>query len=289
MPISNTDIARYYDRHQIIYTLFWSRTALHYGLWYEDTKSLTEAILNTNKLVVDALAIDSQDTVLDAGCGVGGTSIYVAETTGAKVEGITLSEVQVNIARGRADKSPAAGLLNFSRQDFTKTNFGENTFSKVFGIESVCYAHRKIDFLDEAYRMMIPGGRIAVIDLFLTKENLDAREMKIYTKTIGGWVLPNVATKEAFWNSLEKAGFEDVAFHNMPDHIKKSTEKLYYRAILTYPLGLLKSRLGIGRANFSPIYQKALFDRGIATYGVFVATKPQTGRVAYSTNLLTCT
>src|SRR2546423_14121327 len=219
MPISNRDIARYYDRHQIIYSLFWSRTALHYGLWYEDTRSLAEAILNTNRLVVAALAIDSKDTVLDAGCGVGGTSIYVAETTEAKVEGITLSEVQVKIARERAARSPAAGLLNFSRQDFTKTNFGENTFSKLFGIESVCYAHRKIDFLNEAYRIMLPGGRIAVVDLFLTSENLDALEMKIYTKTIGGWVLPNVATKEEFWNSLEQVGFDDVAFHNMPDQI----------------------------------------------------------------------
>ena len=88
MPISNKDIARYYDSHQIIYTLFWSRTALHYGLWYEDTKNLAEAIRNTNRLVVDALTIDSKDTVLDAGCGVGGASIYVAETTGARVEGI---------------------------------------------------------------------------------------------------------------------------------------------------------------------------------------------------------
>src|SRR2546423_68140 len=67
MPISNKDIARYYDRHQIIYTLFWSRTALHYGFWYEDTKSLAEAVLNTNRFVVDALAIDSRDTVLDQG------------------------------------------------------------------------------------------------------------------------------------------------------------------------------------------------------------------------------
>src|SRR2546423_1300864 len=157
MPISNKDIARYYDRHQIIYTLFWSRTALHYGFWYEDTKSLAEAVLNTNRFVVDALAIDSRDTVLDAGCGVGGTSIHVAETTGATVEGVTLSDVQLKIARKRASRSPAASLLNFSKQDFTKTNFREKTFSKVFGIESVCYAHRKIDFLNEA------------------KENLDAQ------------------------------------------------------------------------------------------------------------------
>lgn len=275
MPISNKDIARYYDRHQIIYTLFWSRTALHYGFWYEDTKSLAEAVLNTNRFVVDALAIDSRDTVLDAGCGVGGTSIHVAETTGATVEGVTLSDVQLKIARKRASRSPAASLLNFSKQDFTKTNFREKTFSKVFGIESVCYAHRKIDFLNEAYRIMKPGGKIAVVDLFLTKENLDAQEMKIYTKTIGGWLVPNVSTKEGFWKSLEQAGFKNVAFHNMPNHIRRSTEKLYYRNLLFYPLAFLKSRLGIGRENFSPIYQKALFDRKIATYGIFVAVKSE--------------
>jgi cyclopropane fatty-acyl-phospholipid synthase-like methyltransferase len=71
---------------------------LHYGFWYEDTKSLAEAILNTNNFVIEALAIESNDTILDAGCGVGGTSMHVAETTGATVEGITLSDVQLNIS-----------------------------------------------------------------------------------------------------------------------------------------------------------------------------------------------
>ncbi|MCA1568603.1 MAG: class I SAM-dependent methyltransferase [Acidobacteria bacterium] len=111
MPISNKDVARYYNTHQIIYTLFWSRTALHYGFWYEDTNSLAEAVLNTNRFVIDAMAIDFNDIVLDAGCGVGGTSIHVAETTGAKVEGVTLSDVQLKIARKRVSKSPAASTL----------------------------------------------------------------------------------------------------------------------------------------------------------------------------------
>lgn len=275
MPVSNIDIARYYDTHQIIYTLFWSRDALHYGLWYEDTKNPAEAISNTNRFVVDTLAIGSADTVLDAGCGVGGTSIYIAETTGARVEGITLSDVQVKIARRSASSSPVAGHLHFSKQDFTATNFGENTFSRVFGIESICYAHRKIDFLNEAYRVMTPGGKIAVVDLFLTRRNLGAQEVKIYKKTIGGWVLPNVSTTEDFRESLEQAGFQDITFHNLAENIKKSTEKLYYRNLLFYQLAFLKSRLGLGRENFSPIYQKALFAKRIATYGAFIAVKPE--------------
>jgi cyclopropane fatty-acyl-phospholipid synthase-like methyltransferase len=273
MLISNKDIARYYDTNQIFYTLFWSRTALHYGFWYEDTKSLAEAILNTNKFVVDILAIDSKDTVLDAGCGVGGTSMHIAETTGAIVEGITLSDVQLKLARRKAAKSDVDSLLNFSKQDFIKTNFRDNTFSKIFGIESICHAHRKIDFLNEAYRIMKPGGRIAVVDLFLTKENLDAQEMKIYTKTIEGWALPNLSTTEEFSKFLKQVGFKHITFHNMLDHIRKSSEKIYYRKLFLWPIDYLKSRLEIGHEDLSSRYQKALFDRMIATYGVFVAVK----------------
>lgn len=276
----NKDVARYYDRHQIIYTLFWSRTDLHYGFWYEGTRSLAEAIFNTNRFVVDTLGIDSEDTVLDAGCGVGGASIHVAEATGAKVEGITLSDVQLKVARKRASRSPAACLLNFSKQDYTKTNFRDGTFSKVFGIESVCHARRKIDFLNEAYRIMKPGGGIAVIDFFLTKVNLNAQEMKIYTKSTEGWAVPNLPTKEEFWESLELAGFKNVAFHDMLDQIKRSSEKLYYRSLITYPFELLKSWLRVGRPNFSPIFQKALFDRRIATCGVFTAVKSSSAQIS---------
>lgn len=274
MPVSNEDIERYYDTNQVFYTLFWSRTALHYGFWYEDTKTVAEAVLNTNKFVVDALAIGSGDTVLDAGCGVGGTGIYVAETTGAAVEGITLSEVQLKIARRRASKSPAARLLNFSKQDFIKTNFRANTFSKVFGIESICYAYRKIDFLKEAYRIMKPGGKIAVVDFFLNRDNLDAQEMKIYANTLRGWALSNLSTAEGFQQLLGQAGFEHIAFHNMLDHIRKSSEIIYFQKLFLWPIDYLKSKLGIGREDISSRYQKALFDRGIATYGVFVAGKP---------------
>jgi len=167
--VRNEDIERYYDTQQIFYTLFWSRTALHYGLWYENTKSLTEAVLNTNKFIVEALNIGADDRVLDAGCGVGGTSIYVAEATGATVDGITLSTRQVRIAKRRAAKSSASRSLNFSRENFTRTRFKEETFSKLFGVESVCYAHRKSDFLREAHRVMKPRGVVAIIDLFLAK------------------------------------------------------------------------------------------------------------------------
>ena len=271
--VSNKEIAEYYDISQFWYTHFWSPTGLHYGFWYEDTKTLEEAVMNTNKFVMKLLGINTQDVVLDAGCGVGGTSMYIAEEKGVKVEGITLSEVQLKIAKERAAQSKVGNLIGFSQQDFTKTNFREGTFSKVFGIESICHAHRKIDFLKEAYRVMKPGGKIAVIDAFLTETALDPEENKIYTKFIEGWAVPNLSTKEGFIEDLVQAGFRNVVFHDMHDKVKKSSERIYRHSLFTYPINFISSKLGFSRENFSARYQKALFDRKIATYGVFVAEK----------------
>ena len=273
VAISNEDIARYYDTEQIFYTLFWSRTALHYGLWYHDTRSLAQAILNTNNFVIDILAVDSCDTILDAGCGVGGTSIHIAETTGALVHGVTLSDVQLKIARRRARKSSAAHLLNFSKGDFTRTVFGENTFSKIFGIESICHAQTKTDFLNEAYRITTPGGRIAVMDFFLAKHQLNVEEMKIYKKTIEGWTIPNLATISAFWRHLEHAGFNHISFHNLLPEIEKSSKRMYLQKLLWSPVDAIVSRFGIGRENLSAKYQRAFFNKGIGVYGAFIATK----------------
>jgi len=247
---------------------------MHYGFWYSDTKNLADAISNTDKFVAESLAINSGDTVLDAGCGVGGTSIYVAEATGAKVEGVTLSEVQLKIARKKTFGSAVAHLLNFSKQDFTKTNFKENTFSKIYGIECICYANKKIDFLNEAYRIMKPGGKISVVDAFLIIENLNAEERNIYTKFIEGWRIPNLSTKDEFKKFLKKAGFKNIVFHDKLDTIKKSSRMLYYYGLITYPIEFVKSKLGIGIDNFSTFYQKKLYE-GIATYGVFVAEKSE--------------
>ena len=272
MSVSNKDIAEYYNTHQIIYTLFWSRIGLRYGFWYEDTKNLDEAIRNMDKFIIDSLNINSEDTVLDAGCGVGGSSMYLAENIGTRVKGITISDVQLKIARKRAAKSSAASLLNFSNQDFTKTNFKENSFSKIFGIECICYAHKKLDFLNEAYRIMKPGGKIAVLDAFVIKKNLSAEEEKTYTKFIDGWRVPNLSTKENFLQDLKKAGFKNIKYHDKIDNIKKSSRRLYRWGLFTYPIEFIKSKLGIGRENFSTFYQKKLFE-GICTYGVFVAEK----------------
>ena len=121
---------------------------------------------------------------------------------------------------------------------------------------------------------MKPGGKIAVVDGYLIKENLNDKEKDAYDKFNQGWRLPNLATKEGFRKDLEKAGFKNIVFHDKLPNIKKSSQIIYRQSLPSYSIEFLKSKLGIGTPNFSGFVQKDLFN-GIATYGVFVAEKPE--------------
>ena len=79
---SNQEVESYYDQTEIHYRQFWKLDkimSLHYGLWDNTTKNLSQAMLNTNKQLMLRADIQKEHRVLDAGCGVGGSSIYLAK------------------------------------------------------------------------------------------------------------------------------------------------------------------------------------------------------------------
>jgi cyclopropane-fatty-acyl-phospholipid synthase len=56
--------------------------------------------------------------VLDIGCGWGGLGLYLAETAGADVTGVTLSQEQHGIANARAAEKGLAKRVRFNLQDY---------------------------------------------------------------------------------------------------------------------------------------------------------------------------
>lgn len=279
---ANDDIEEYYGSNQILYNIFYSKgtNGLHYGFWYDGTMKVSDAIYNTNEFIMDILKINKYDKVLDAGCGVGGTSIYIAEKTGSKVTGINISYKQIEHARRLATKSKAHNLLDFYNYDFTKTDFDDESYSKIFGIESICHAFEKIDFLREAYRILKKGGKIVVVDGFLRKENLTSREKEIYSKWLYGWGVPNLETLSTFRNDLKRAGFKNIKYYNKFDEIKKSRNRIFRFGFFGYPFSWILYKLGVINKRMhdntiSCMLQKKVFDNkdNIATYGVFVAEK----------------
>jgi len=270
---SNKRVSSYYDKAQWYYSRFWSPHALHYGLWQSNTENLEEALRNTDRYVCEQLAVGSGDIVLDAGCGVGGSSLYIAESTGARVVGITISAVQCAIARRLFAKSPAADRLTVSFQDYTATGFVNNAFSKVFAIESLCHAPRKEVFLREAYRVLQPGGKLLVIDAFLARQPLKSEERRAYRAFKNGWAVPRLACRSGFETALLDVGFNDVVFTNLQAQIGNSIQRIFLQSVLLAPVKFIRHCLGIGKVNLAAWYQRVIFESGLTIYGSFLATK----------------
>ena len=274
-------IVRYYRENQYFYDRFWKdrvTLSMNYGIWFEGTKTLSQAFDQQNKLIADALMPSPSDVVLEAGCGTGGSSIWLAKTIGCKVVGITLSDEQVRTARNYAARLNVRDRTDFLVMDFLNTCFRAGTFTRIFASESACYAPSKRDFIAEAYRLLADSGILVVMDGFLARETLDKMEQRLFSAWCRGWAVPNLTETQRFASYLREVGFRDVQFTDLTRNIGPSSKRIFIRGLLGYPLLRtlraigLASDVQVGNASAS-IYQYLLFLRGVGTYGLFVARK----------------
>jgi len=124
-------IIEYYQASQWLYRLFvYSSHTLemHFGFWDKTTKNRQETILNQNREIIRLGRIQRGMRVLDAGCGVGGTALSIAQITGANVcvGGVSLDPWQIRLAKQYTQKLGAAPLTHFSSQNYTQANFPDN-------------------------------------------------------------------------------------------------------------------------------------------------------------------
>ncbi len=227
---SNKEVESYYDQTEIHYRQFWKldkTMALHYGIWDATTKNLSDAMLNTNKQLMLRAGIKKEHRVLDAGCGVGGSSIYLAKNLGCRATGITLSKKQTITGAEFAMRDGVSELVDFQQQDYTNTDFPDNTFDIAWGLESTSTATSKPALFKEMHRVLKPGGKFAVGDFYKTTPYGidDDADMKMM---LNGWAIADIGTLDQFIKDGEEAGFKLVSIQDYTKDIKKSVNIMYY-------------------------------------------------------------
>jgi len=212
--------------------------SLHYGYWDESVKNFHEALLNINKILAEIAEIRNGENILDAGCGVGGSAIWLAKEKNCTVTGISLNEKQVASAIALAKTSGVADQVLFERKDYSETFYRDDSFDVVWAIESVCYADNKSDFLKEACRVLKPAGRLIIADFFKKKDLRppDAEQVK---KWAACWAINDFSTAEEFGDQLRENCFLDIVWSDATKAILPSAKKLYR----SYFLGIIGAKL----------------------------------------------
>ncbi len=275
------DAAKHYDDCYRDYLFAWcnrENLALHYGYWDQQTSTHHQALLNKNQVLYDLAGIGETDHVLDAGCGIGGSTIWMAKHHNNQVTAITISQQQAQYASKHAKRHGISEKVTFKVSDFCSTPFEDETFDVVWGLESVCHALKKGDFLKEASRLLKPGGRIVVCDGFILRREFTDDEWQDIVTCLNGWAVPNLCSREEFTQLLEQNQFGDIAYKDITAETMPSADYMFKVAKRLQPVQKISQWLGLRTeaqtANFKVgLAQHRLFKDNLVEYGIFTATK----------------
>ena len=228
------EIAEYYNTTQNHYEKWWklkNSLSLHYGIWEEGINTFSEALANTNRILMELCEISESDNILDAGCGVGGAAIYLASNKNVTVTGITLSKKQFDFATRQAMERSIDDKVSFHIMDYTQTSFRNESFDVVWACESISSAPDKSAFIKEAYRLLKKDGRLILSDFFLPGNNIADNKSWI-KKWTESWCITELITTELFIEELKNQGFTITETLDYSEKIYRSSKRLFYASLL---------------------------------------------------------
>jgi geranyl diphosphate 2-C-methyltransferase len=106
--------------------------------------------------------VASEDRLLDAGSGRGGTSVMAHERFGCNVDGISISEYQVDFSTQQAVDRGVADRVAFHYRNMLATGFPSGSFAGIWTNETTMYVDLA-EMTAEFSRLLRPGGRYVCI------------------------------------------------------------------------------------------------------------------------------
>ena len=272
-------VREYYGQTWLDYRVLWMRRrnyyAGHQAFWTERTRTHRDGLLEENRLMADRVAISPSDVVLDAGCGVGGPAVWLAEEYGVRVLGITVVGDQVTRARKLATRRRVDHLCSFEERDYLDTGLPGDSFDVVWAQESVCHATDKRRFLQEAFRVLRPGGRLIVVDGFRHARPYRDEDEAMFREYMAGWAIPDHPTGQEFLGWAAEVGLIEARMEDLSVSVWRSIRRLHRIAAVLHTGETALYRLGVrspvqhgnvvGALRLWPAFQRHLWFLGVMT------------------------
>jgi len=155
---------------------------------------------------ISQLELSADDHTLDIGCGIGGTSRFVASRFGCRVTGIDLTPEFVATGQSLCEWVGLSGQVELHQGDATAMAFADESFDAAFMLHVGMNIPDKAGLFAEVYRLLKPGALFGVYDVMQTSDE-DLTYPVPWSSVPGTSAL---ATEAQYAETLEQAGFDII-------------------------------------------------------------------------------
>lgn len=274
-------IQQFYDASSGLWEQVWGEHMHHgyYGLDGQRRCDRRQAQIDLIEELLTWSQVQSATQILDVGCGIGGSALYLAQKFQAAVTGITLSPVQAKRATARAQEAGLTSQAQFRVADAMQMPFADQSFDLVWSLESGEHMPDKAQFLQECCRVLRPGGTLIVATWCHRSSApphppLTADEQQLLAQIYRIYHLPYIISLADYAEIAQRLPFHQVRTADWSDAVAPFWDEVIASAL--NPVVILKI-LTAGWSTLQGAFALRLmsmgYRQGLIRYGLLCARK----------------
>lgn len=201
-PASAAEVERYYDE--------WTHRYMEAGdeLIEACRPARTEDLLS---YYITSIGLRAGQHLLDAGCGVCGPAVYFATQLPVTIEALTISQVQVDIAKRLIAEAGVGERVSVRKGDYARLAdlYPPSSFDGVMFLEALGHAERPEHVIANSWTVLKPGGFLYIKDFFAreTDDPEGQRQIARVTRNIDQHYAYNTLDLHRLLGAARKIGF----------------------------------------------------------------------------------
>ncbi len=263
MPQFDTEqIRRYYDRNTPSFVALGqggSVGAIHRAVWGPGTTTREQAFHFVEDRIADVVrrvaerstieptgSLAEPPHVVDLGCGVGASLCYLAELLPITGTGITLSPIQVGVARDRIESAGLSDRVVCIEGDYGNLPDDMKAADVAYAIESFVHGPDPARFFGEAARIVRPGGALVICDDVRRGGN-SRNAQRAIQRFEHGWHINSLLEADDLRSLAGEGGFEHESTEDLSSYLelRRPRDRVIDAAVATLGwLPLERTRLG---------------------------------------------